>query len=316
MSQRCACCNTVLPEGSERCPGCGAPASKCSPAGQAAPRTIDELKQWYADRNLPPYETTRFFIGINYLMPRAFGIYEENGIYTVYKNKNDGTRAVRYSGPDEARAVNELYEKLKSEIISQKENAAKRSNTSSEKRRFKLDTWQVIGLIIAADITLLAGVEYFVLAMLLVIIPVLVVCILNRRNSFRSRNPWWDKAYAKLRKLLVPYVIAVIAVVFAMGIRAAAPRYFSYDGDIYCNYDGRYYIYENYDYSPANSIPYELEANSNEYRINSSSDYWSPDYSFKDSDCYSEHYSSSDSDYDWSSSDSWDSGSSDFDSDW
>ena len=34
----------------------------------------------------------------------------------VYKNKADGSRAVRYSGPDEAYAVRELYLKLKSEV--------------------------------------------------------------------------------------------------------------------------------------------------------------------------------------------------------
>lgn len=46
--------------------------------------------------------------------------YEENGEYIVYKNKDDGTRAVRYKGKDEAYAVNEVYLKLKSEILNQK----------------------------------------------------------------------------------------------------------------------------------------------------------------------------------------------------
>lgn len=34
----------------------------------------------------------------------------------VYKNKDDGSRAIRYRGKDEAYAVNELYLKLKSEV--------------------------------------------------------------------------------------------------------------------------------------------------------------------------------------------------------
>ena len=46
-----------------------------------------------------------------------FGIYrDEDGEFVVYKNKSDGSRAVRYKGLDEAFAVNELYEKLRSEV--------------------------------------------------------------------------------------------------------------------------------------------------------------------------------------------------------
>ena len=80
------------------------------------PKTIEELKQFCADKGMP-LEQMRFFIGEDYREPRAFGIYQdENGEFVVYKNKSDGSRAVRYQGPDEAYAVNELYEKLKSEV--------------------------------------------------------------------------------------------------------------------------------------------------------------------------------------------------------
>ena len=51
---------------------------------------------------MPPEETTRFFIGKNTKEPKAFGIYEENGIFVVYKNKANGQRAIRYQGTDEA----------------------------------------------------------------------------------------------------------------------------------------------------------------------------------------------------------------------
>ena len=84
------------------------------------PKTIEELKQWYRDHNLPPAETTRFFIGINYTNPKAFGIYKEGNEFIVYKNKADGTRSIRYQGEDEAYAVKELFLKLKSEISNQK----------------------------------------------------------------------------------------------------------------------------------------------------------------------------------------------------
>ena len=54
----------------------------------------------------------RFFIGENYQKARAFGIYEDGGRYIVYKNKANGERVTRYSGPDEAHAVRELFQKL------------------------------------------------------------------------------------------------------------------------------------------------------------------------------------------------------------
>ena len=72
--------------------------------------------------NLPDENVTRFFIGKDYKEPKAFGIYkdENNNNFVVYKNKSDGTRAIRYEGKDEAYAVNELYIKLKEEIVNQK----------------------------------------------------------------------------------------------------------------------------------------------------------------------------------------------------
>lgn len=53
------------------------------------PKTIEELKQWYIDRNLPPESVTRFFIGSNYKGAKAFGIYKDDitDKIVVYKNK-------------------------------------------------------------------------------------------------------------------------------------------------------------------------------------------------------------------------------------
>lgn len=42
-----------------------------------APKTIEELKQWYVDHKLPDENITRFFIGKNYTEKRAFGIYKD-----------------------------------------------------------------------------------------------------------------------------------------------------------------------------------------------------------------------------------------------
>lgn len=97
------------------------------------PETIEELKEWYAERGLPPAEVTRFFIGEDISEPKAFGIYRDEATseYVVYKNKASGERAVRYRGTDEACAVNELYVKLKEEIISRK-NSSKNASGSTD----------------------------------------------------------------------------------------------------------------------------------------------------------------------------------------
>ena len=64
----------------------------------------------------------RFFVGVDYKEPRAFGIYKEpNGNCVVYKNKADGSRAIRYQGADEAYAVNEIYQKMRAELLERKQ---------------------------------------------------------------------------------------------------------------------------------------------------------------------------------------------------
>ncbi len=125
----------------KQCPGCGAPVeeswSHCaqcglelgggrfeqltftdgagpSPEPITRPTTVAELRQYCAERSMP-LEKMRFFIDEDYRQPKAFGIYRDGDRFVVYKNKADGSRAVRYQGPDEAYAVNELYQKLLSE---------------------------------------------------------------------------------------------------------------------------------------------------------------------------------------------------------
>ncbi|SFU38569.1 hypothetical protein [Butyrivibrio sp. M55] len=89
----------------------------------AKPKTIEELKE-YCEKNGFTSEKTRFFIGENYKEPKAFGIYKDegNGEFIVYKNKDDGNRAIRYRGYDEAFAVGELYDRLQKEIVNQKQH--------------------------------------------------------------------------------------------------------------------------------------------------------------------------------------------------
>jgi hypothetical protein len=65
-----------------------------------------------------PLVRLRFFIGEDYREPKAFGIYRDGEDVVVYKNKADGSRAIRYRGRDEEHAVDELFQKLLDECHS------------------------------------------------------------------------------------------------------------------------------------------------------------------------------------------------------
>ena len=127
MKIQCDYCDNTYEDTLYNCPHCGA-RNPSHNDGDVRPKTIEELEKWYKDHNLPPYETTRFFIGINYKNPKAFGIYKEDNKFIVYKNKADGSRAIRYEGEDEQYAVHELWQRLKDEIINQKNNQNKTSS--------------------------------------------------------------------------------------------------------------------------------------------------------------------------------------------
>ena len=93
------------------CPHCGKPLEKTAWQPGTDPSTIEQLSAFCAYHGMP-LEKMRFFVGQDYKQPRAFGIFQDGDQFIVYKNKDDGSRAVRYQGPDEAHAVGELYDKL------------------------------------------------------------------------------------------------------------------------------------------------------------------------------------------------------------
>ncbi len=137
MKIKCEYCNSYIDETEERCPTCGAANKDFKRVGNQVPTTIEELEKWYKDHNLPEYEVTRFFIGIDYKEPKAFGIYKDDmtGNFVVYKNKDTGERKIRYEGKDEKYAVNELYMRLKEEIVNQKNLNGGRDNGNSKKNK-------------------------------------------------------------------------------------------------------------------------------------------------------------------------------------
>lgn len=111
MELRCPHCGEPVTAGMKVCPRCEADLHEVS-----TPKTIRELQQYCLLKNIPA-EKMRFFIGEDYKEPKAFGIYQaDDGRYVVYKNKADGTRAIRYEGYDEAFAVTEILQKMQSEV--------------------------------------------------------------------------------------------------------------------------------------------------------------------------------------------------------
>ena len=116
-TSKCEYCGATILSSDTHCPNCGAPNPKHVPEKLEKqmtvvhPRTIEELKLYCSERNMPLLRM-RFFIGEDFKEPRAFGIYKEGGNSIVYKNKRDGSRSIRYSGPDEEYAVNEIFSKL------------------------------------------------------------------------------------------------------------------------------------------------------------------------------------------------------------
>ena len=318
MEVKCDYCNGNFDDTLENCPHCGAQNNYIRRVTDTTPKTIEELKQWYIDRKLPPYEVTRFFIGINYDKPRAFGIYEENGKFIVYKNKDNGQRAIRYEGKDEAYAVNELYLKLKSEILNQK---ARNGSGGTSRRKLSIKEKLVsffaplgivfgfiIGVVVDGLLPALiigAGVTFALF---------IVLSLVKKGELLNKKKVKWP---VFLGVFLVVTVIAFIPL-----RRYSTPHYYMYDDTVYCSYHGDYYYYDSYDYYPIeySSLPASFTDNKADYEYTWTDSEWDDNYDFTSSNYYEENFSSSsdsDSSYDWDSgSDSWDSGGSDWGSDW
>lgn len=251
------------------------------------PQTIDELRQFCAEKGMP-LERMRFFIGEDYRGARAFGIYEaEDGDFVVYKNKANGERAVRYKGPNEAYAVNELYEKLKSETEQRREQrpaSAPRSamrqgapTRSTPPRKRLKKRW----IVTAAAVLLVGG------------ISIAVARTPNRGYyQYEGRGYYYDYDYWY--------------------------AYDEYNDDWYWIEDvdptlerhyGDYYLSEDYD------DVYGV----GDFRDSAYYDYNSGYSSYYDDSDYDSYYSDSDDydwDYDYDTYDSWDDYDTDWDSDW
>ena len=321
MAKRtCPACGAPVSPGEEFCSYCGAlvPHNEAAAAAQTAqavqsapapqgerpvrrvqtPQTIAELLA-FCERHELPLAKMRFFIGLDYPGAKAYGIYQDkNGDFVVYKNKADGSRAVRYRGPDEAYAVGELFQKLKDEATSQRSRVAAARTPG---------------------------------------FPASSAHDRNAYNFTDGSGAVRRAGKRKVNKLLIGILALAAAITIgrtAAAISHNAPQrpstgYYHYNNHYYYNQNDDWYSYSS-DYGgwyPIYSVDDELAQNYGDYYTSYSYDDGYGVESFSDSGYYDEDASSYSSDWDsgssdswswdWDDDDSWDSSDDwDWDSDW
>ena len=89
MKVLCDYCGNPIDETLATCPECGAVNKHMLRSGNQVPKTIEELQAFVEEHNIP-VDRMRFFIGIDYQEPKAFGIFKrpDNQNCIVYKNKS------------------------------------------------------------------------------------------------------------------------------------------------------------------------------------------------------------------------------------
>lgn len=163
MKVKCDYCDSYIDETDEVCPHCGAPNAHMTRSGNGEPKTIQELLAFAQAHNLP-LEKMRFFIGQDYREPKAFGIYQDpaDGNFVVYKNKGNGQRVVRYRGSDEAFAVNEIYQKMRAELLERKEKHPSGGHRSGRDDTAAASAKKVVVITAILTVALIVGIAVFI----------------------------------------------------------------------------------------------------------------------------------------------------------
>lgn len=294
MKIKCRYCESLIDDSESICPQCGAPNLDMKRAEEIEPRTIEELQEFCRRRNIPA-ESMRFFIGVDYKQPRAFGIYRDGERIVVYKNKADGSRAIRYEGKDEAYAVAQIHQKMKEEIAKRKASPKSYNSNrnvtptySSPTRKKRRNVY-----------------PYVMLASWIITFLIISFCIASAFSSTMS---------------------------ILSGSSVPTKGYYEYNDDYYYRYGSNWYRYDEYlndwyyqsdfqDYDSAEPITYMDfydDYGDNGYSIYDY-DYYYGDHSSgtnydSDNSWFSNWDSNDDWDYDWDSG--WDSWDTDWDSDW
>ncbi len=296
MRSKCEYCGGYVESTEENCPNCGAVNPNHQRNASGVPQTIEELKGFCARHNLP-LEEMRFFIGADYKKPKAFGIYQDgDGNFVVYKNKADGSRAIRYKGTDEAYAVHELYLKMQSEVQKQKKRLSS-GGGASEAEQARRAAY--------SD---------------------------NPYNQDRRAQRPKSALSGCLGKLLLGIVFLVLFVGLFLAVDAFIPDkgYYSYENETYYYDSSDWYRYDSalgdWGYAHMDNTP--LDKHYKDYQIGPYSSGDSDYTDFTESAYYqapsdkedsSTDWDDSDwdsSDWDWDSGDDWDSSYTDWDSDW
>ncbi len=243
------------------------------------PKTIEELKA-FSDKHNLPLKDMRFFLGEDFKEPKAFGIYkDDDGNFVVYKNKADGSRAVRYQGKDEAYAVNEIYQKMRSEIRMRKQQkpsendpdvkvGAQRAKQAALKKKRKIADFFSIFLVI-----------------FLLVLYVVLSCVKSPGKGYYN----YDDTY---------YYYDSSSWYYYDDYNNQWEKTYSIDDELSKNYK---------DYSSGSDYSTDFgidNFNNSQYYLdyNNSNSYWNDSWD--------------DDDWDWDSNDSWDYNDSDWDSDW
>ncbi len=279
MKTKCSYCGSFISDTDEICPNCGAVNENLMRSADGIPKTIEELKA-FSDKHNLPLKDMRFFLGEDFKEPKAFGIYkDDDGNFVVYKNKADGSRAVRYQGKDEAYAVNEIYQKMRSEIRMRKQQkpsendpdvkvGAQRAKQAKLKKKRKIADFFSIFLVI-----------------FLIVLYVVLSCVKSPGKGYYN----YDDTY---------YYYDSSSWYYYDDYNNQWEKTYSIDDELSKNYK---------DYSSGSDYSTDFgidNFNNSQYYLdhNNSNSYWNDSWD--------------DDDWDWDSNDSWDYNDSDWDSDW
>ena len=319
---KCQYCGATITSKDQSCPNCSAPNELYvydSPLVIDNPTTIKELQEYCAERNMPLLRM-RFFIGENYKEPKAFGIYEKDGQFIVYKNKANGERSIRYNGPDEKHAVYELYQKLLDEchnrsIYPEKmlptSKKSKSSNEFNNRKKLTINT-------IKEDL----------------IYPDYSTVVYNSsEEQYYVQKP--KVKYKRIQGIkqgcFLALIFLLIGIIIFNIFFKTKPGYYIYNNTYYYYNNSDWYFYNNDVKYWTKTDPSDEVFDNMSYQDNSYNSSWDATRFYNeyeslsdklDSFSHSSSNSSTDWDSDWggsdsdSSWDSWDSSDTDWDSDW
>ena len=301
------------------------------------PRTIEELKRYCAEKHMP-LERMRFFLDQDYREPRAFGIYRDGDEFVVYKNKADGSRAVRYRGRDEAYAVRELYDKLLEEchqrgiypdgvrMSGAASHSPSRSYGGGAGRNKSSDSGCLGNLLKLFGFYLLVPLVTLLFRYIVIALPLALGVIVV--NSLLKKLVFNDKLLGEIHGALRVAISAVLVIVIALGVRGIFHRNDGYyrldDGSIRYHYGSQSYDTGKRDPSwtrgSSSGDGIEIYLGDSWDSSWGGTTYYPPtlwddmeSVAIETSSSHSGSSSSSDWDDDW---DDWDSSDTDWDSDW